>query len=72
MQGCTFKVYLDGRCFKKDSWTSLRGGANGGKVGELETLEDHPGTTWSENTGAELTHVMFITIIMRRQQKTMI
>lgn len=21
----------------------------------METLEDHPGTTWSENTGAELT-----------------
>lgn len=41
---------------KKDSWTSLRGGANGGKVGErVETLEDHPGTTWSDNTGAELT-----------------
>lgn len=33
----------------------MRGGANGGKVGELETLEDRPGTTWSENTGAELT-----------------
>lgn len=25
---------------KIDSWTSLRGGANGGKVRELETLED--------------------------------